>query len=100
MENRTNGMAIAGLVLGIISIVFCWIPFVGIVAGVVGLILAVLGRKNCLPTQAGMATAGLVLSIVGLCISGIVTTCEMCAYCEAKENYDSYTRTYNSLFDY
>lgn len=77
--NKTNGMAVAGLVLGIVSIVFCWVPFLGVILGVVGLILSVMGRKQCLPGQTGMATAGLVLAIIGLCISGLYSTCWTCA---------------------
>lgn len=83
--NKTNGMAIAGLVLGIVSCALFWIPFLGIVAGIVGLILAIMSRKNCAPGQTGMATAGLVLAIVGLCVSGIYSTCYLCAYCAVKE---------------
>ena len=98
--NKTNGLAIAGLVLGIVSLVFCWVPFLGIIAGVVGLILSVMGRKNCAPNQAGMATAGLVLSIVGIVLSGVFTTCTMCTictpWCAEKETVNSL----NSLYYY
>lgn len=60
-------MAVAALVIGIISVVvaifggvFSWL---GTVFGIVGIILAIQGRKNI--EQQGMATAGLVLSIIG-----------------------------------
>ena len=83
--NKTNGMAVAALILGIVSIVFSWVMFVGLAAGVVGLVLAVMGRKHCAPGQTGMVTAGLVLAIIGIVISGIWTTCEMCTYCAARD---------------
>lgn len=83
--NKTNGFAIAGLVLGIVSIVLCWISFVGLVAGIVGLILSVMGRKHCAPEQTGMVTAGLVLSIIGIVFSGIWTICAMCTICAVNE---------------
>ena len=92
--NETNGMAIAGLVLGIVSIAFSWLTFVGLVAGIVGLVLSVMGRKHCAPGQTGMVTAGLVLSIIGVVFSGIFTTCTMCTWCAAKEAID------NSLYYY
>lgn len=94
--NKSNGMAIAGLVLGIVSIAFSWLTFVGLVAGIVGLVLSVMGRKNCAPGQTGMVTAGLVLSIIGIVFSGIFTTCTMCTWCAAKDAID----TYNSLYYY
>ena len=63
-------MAVAGLVLGIVSIVFSFIGLgfpIGAILGVVGIILSVVAKKKA-PT--GMATAGLVLSIIGtiLCL--------------------------------
>ncbi len=65
-------MGVAALVLGIISLVcgiflagFQWI---GAIVGLLGIILGALGRKN--PEKQGIATAGLVCSIIGfvLCI--------------------------------
>ena len=64
-------MAIASLVLGIIALVPL-IPFpVGPIAAIVGIVLGVIARKKALEggTPTGMATAGMVLSIVGLALS-------------------------------
>ena len=60
---RGKGLAVASLVLGIVSL------FLGIIPGVVGIVLAVIAKKNGF--TGGMATAGLVLSIIGV-VSGIV----------------------------
>ncbi len=62
-------MGVASLVLGIISLLigiftagaFGWI---GAIIAIVGIILGALGRKNSEKT--GIATAGLVCSIIGL----------------------------------
>jgi hypothetical protein len=65
----SNGMAIASLVLGIISVVFVWIPVLGMIAWVtspLGLIFGALAMRK--PTHRGMAIAGLVCSVVGLVI--------------------------------
>lgn len=66
-------MAVAALVLGIISIaigVFSAgsLGWLGGIIGIIGIILAVMGKKD--PEKKGMATAGLVCSIVGtvLCL--------------------------------
>lgn len=64
-------MAAASLVLGIVSLViavfFNGYVWAGALCGIVGIVLAVLARKQA---PSGVATAGLVCSIVGtsLCV--------------------------------
>ena len=60
-------MGVASLVLGIASIVIGMFinTWVGVIAGVVGIILAAVAKKK---GQGGVATAGLVLSIIGVAI--------------------------------
>jgi hypothetical protein len=61
------GQAVTGLVLGIISIVFAFIPcfgFIALVTGIIGLVMGILGRKSA--TRHGMAVTGMVLSIISL----------------------------------
>ena len=60
-------MGVASLVLGIISVVlavlfsgFCWLAAI---LGLIGIVLGTSARKK---GQGGVATAGLVLSIIGL----------------------------------
>ena len=57
----------AGLVLGIISLLAWFIPLCGLPVSVTGIVLSALGRRD--PTARGMATAGLVLSIIGVVAS-------------------------------
>jgi len=72
--NNGRGLAIASLVLGIISIVLAFIMplFVGFVCGIVGIVLAVQARKK---EKTGMATAGLVCSIIGTIFGAISVIC-------------------------
>ena len=61
-------MAVASMVLGICSLVF---PFIGlgwlsVLLGLVGIILGALARKK--ETGKGMATAGLVMSIIAVAL--------------------------------
>ncbi|NLM61150.1 MAG: hypothetical protein GX193_03630 [Clostridiales bacterium] len=61
----------ASLVLGIVSLVFIFTgtaAFVGIIAGIVGLILGISARKE---NPSGMATAGIVLSVIGLAFCAV-----------------------------
>ncbi|MET0930437.1 MAG: DUF4190 domain-containing protein [Aeromicrobium sp.] len=72
---KTNGKAVAGLVLGIVSILFCYL---GLLIGPVAIILSVMAGREITaqpPGTAGgkgMATAGLVTGIIGTVIWGAV----------------------------
>jgi len=68
------GQAVTSLVLGIVSIVFTFIPcfgFVSIVTGIIGLIMGILGRKSM--TRHSMAVTGIVLSALSLGLSVLFT---------------------------
>lgn len=95
MENKSNsnGMAIAAMVCGIASLVLCWLSFVGLATGIVGLVLSVMARKKVAGSN-GMVTAGLVCSIIGIVLGGIWTTCAMCTYCAAKKVVDAGLSSY------
>ena len=80
-------MGVAALVLGIIGLVFTFVPFfpftqiMGVILGLVALVLGLLGRKQgqdqAQPT--GQATAGLVLGAVAVILSlAIFGTCMVC----------------------
>ncbi len=63
-ENKgNNGMSIAGLVLGIISIPANCCYGIGTFCAIIGLILSIVGNKK---NKSGMGTAALVLNIIGI----------------------------------
>lgn len=62
-----GGLAIAALVLGIISLIAWLLPICGFPVAIVGLILGFIGRRS--PARRGMATAGIVLNIIGLVLT-------------------------------
>jgi len=64
---RGRGQAVAGLVLGIISLVAWLIPLIGAPVSIVGIILAALGRRSL--SRRTMAGWGLALSILGLLLT-------------------------------
>lgn len=81
-ENETvpgKNYAIASLVCGIVAVVFMWFGYgaiIGIASGVVGLILGI--KANKIQKQ-GMATAGIVLSIIGLSLGALIfVACVVC----------------------
>jgi hypothetical protein len=69
-----NGMAVAALVLGIVGLVFSFVPIIGIIAWplvILGTVFGGIGlsKANEVPgAPKGMAIAGLTCSIVGLVI--------------------------------
>ena len=63
-----KGMAVASMVLGIVSIVMlCCSQYISLPCAIIGLILGIIYKKN--NGKNGMATAGVVCSIVSLVIS-------------------------------
>lgn len=69
-----NGFAIAGLVLGIVTMVFCWVPILVWVLGAAGLALSIVGLvKSNNKGGKGKAITGLILSAVGAVIGIFVT---------------------------
>ena len=79
---KASNMGVASLVLGIASLVCgCFLPglqWIGSITGLIGIILGALGRKNS--EKKGIATAGLVCSIIGFVLSTIFyVACVACA---------------------
>lgn len=69
-----NGVGIAALILGIISVLAFWTFGFGILLGIVAVILGIVGRnraKRLEATNKGVATTGLVFGILGI-IAGAV----------------------------
>lgn len=66
-SEQGSGMAIAGLVLGIISMIAWLIPLFGVPISAVGIVLAALGRRSV--SRRTMATVGLVLASIALVLA-------------------------------
>ena len=86
VQQPGKGLAVGALVCGIVSLVLSWMGgLLGVVAGIVGIILSVQAKKQGF--VGGMNTAGLVMSIIGLALGGILffactlpTACAMIPY--------------------
>lgn len=75
-------MAVASLVLGIIALVISLfsggsLGWLGMIVGILGIIFGVIGKKD--EKQKGMATAGLVMSIIAVALGLILFLA--CAAC-------------------
>jgi type III secretory pathway component EscV len=100
MQRRRNIMAVAGLVLGILSLCGGWIPGVPVwVLGILGIILSAVARSKAQKTgqPTGVATAGLVLSIIGTVLSlSLWIACTLCVVAAGAAGSD----ILNNLGDY
>lgn len=67
MPMKNNNMAIAGLVVGIFSLLLCWVPFRNLLLSIAGIVCSAIGLSH--KQKSGMAIGGLVASIIALLIS-------------------------------
>lgn len=68
---NSNGMGTAGFVTGLIGLIFCWVPVLGIILAALGIIFG--GVASSASRKAGtnnsLAIAGLVLGVIALVIA-------------------------------
>jgi hypothetical protein len=69
IEKQSNGLGTAGFVLALIALFLGWIPFLGWVIWLLGLIFSFVGVFN---TPKGLAIAGLVISLIGIILLIVV----------------------------
>jgi hypothetical protein len=95
---RRNGMGLAAMTLGILSVPLVLIPFLGIVLGILAVVFGILGMKRAARSQAtnkGQALTGVICGAVG--VVGAVIFFAW-AYDTAKsciDKYDIDTPAYN-----
>ena len=69
VDKTKNSKGIASFVLGVIGIVFFFIPYIAIVPSMLAIIYAKKQRKI---NSTGLSTAGLVIGIIGTIINGLM----------------------------
>jgi predicted PurR-regulated permease PerM len=92
-QEQGNGMAVAGLVLGILAVVFCWIPFLDQILALLGIIFGALGmgKANKIGGKGkGAAIAGLVCGVLGLILGIVLIVLAMMATRETARHFDRY----------
>jgi len=68
-EKKSNGTGTAGFVLAIIALFLGWVPVLGWIVWILGLILSFVGIFK---KPKGMAIAGLVISLIGIILLLVV----------------------------
>jgi len=64
-------MYVASLILGLLSLILCWVPVIGTILSIVSLIISIVAvcKKEDEKSERGMSIAGLILSCVSIIIS-------------------------------
>jgi len=68
-EKRSNGIAAAGLVMGVLTMALCWFPGIPLITGLLGVIFSIAGIAKKDARSKGVAVTGLILSFAGLALS-------------------------------
>lgn len=63
MDNNSNPMGVAGFACAIGALVFCWVPVLNWILWILGLVFSAIGMGK---RPKGLATAGLVISLIGI----------------------------------
>lgn len=78
LEQRPgNGLAVAALVLGIVSLVLFCVWYVSLPCSILAIIFGKIGRGRAREgaSGGGMATAGMVCGVIALCIAILIIGC-------------------------
>jgi FtsH-binding integral membrane protein len=89
------GLAIAGFVVGVVGLLICWLPIAGLIVGLVGLALSFVGQRQAQEKDApaGLATAGIICSILAVLVGIVFTVLWVTAVDEIGEKLDDITFT-------
>jgi len=68
-EKKSNGIGTAGFVLSLIALFLGWIPILGWIIWVLGLVLSFVGIFK---TPKGLSIAGLIISLIGIVLLMVV----------------------------
>ena len=88
-SSNSNGIGTAGFILALIAIFLVWVPFLGWIVWILGLILSGIGVTK---TPRGLAIAGLAISLIGLIFLILLATFFCSKYC----CFLTYTQTKNT----
>mgnify|MGYP005759250001 CR=1 FL=1 len=76
MEKKSNGAAVASLVLGIIGLCTGWLYGLGCILGIISVVMSAKSKKE--NGGSGVATAGLVLGILAIVFGAVWLACSIC----------------------
>lgn len=92
---KAGGLAIAGMVVGIIAFVFGWVSFLGFCLGVTAIILSIIALKK--KQSKGMSIAGIITGALAIVVNIIVSILFIISLVTVATAANEYTGAINSL---
>lgn len=69
-QANENKLSVTALVLGIVTLLFFWVPFIALITGIIGMVLAIIGIIK--EEHRVMAIIGMILSVIGLALTSLM----------------------------
>lgn len=89
----TNASSILGLIFGVTGVLLCWVPVIGLVCALVGMVLSLVGNRK---GGGGVGTAGVVVSIIGVVVAFAMTACTIACSEASREASKAAQRGYEA----
>lgn len=101
-ENITDTSAIVGMILGILSVILCWVPVIGLALGITALFLSVKGLKNSriINKGKGFSVTGISCGSVGLVVNIIYSIMYIIIFILAKDVGDEIKKINTDVNNY
>ena len=101
-ENITDTNAIVGMILGILSVILCWVPVIGLVLGIIALILSIKGLKNSkiINKGKGLSVTGISCGSVGIGVNIIYSIMYIILFLFARTAVDEIKKYDNDINNY
>lgn len=90
----SNGLAITSLILGIATMVFCWVPVLALLTGIAAIITGIVALRRS--QSKGLAIAGLITGALGAIISLLMTIFMILGIVAMNTALEDVTDTYSS----
>ena len=101
-ENITDTNAIVGMILGILSVILCWVPVIGLVLGIIALISSIKGLKNSkiINKGKGLSVTGISCGSVGIVVNIIYSIMYIILFLFARTAVDEIKKYDNDINNY
>ena len=101
-ENITDTNAIVGMILGILSVILCWVPVIGLVLGIIALILSIKGLKNSkiINKGKGLSVTGISCGSFGIVVNIIYSIMYIILFLFARTAVDEIKKYDNDINNY
>ena len=90
MEKKNTGLGIAGFVLSVVGIIFCFIPYINVISYIMGFLALIFGIISLTSKKSknGLPIASIVLAIIAFLIASTMNSATTEALKETSENLD------------